>query len=45
MSLSSLATGIVSDRFGPTIATAGAASLTILWALAWAAWTWKLWRI
>jgi MFS family permease len=45
MSLSSLATGIVSDRFGPTVATAGAASLTIVWALAWAAWTWKLWRV
>ena len=45
MSLSSLATGIVSDRFGPTIATVAAASLTIVWALGWALWTWKLWRV
>jgi predicted MFS family arabinose efflux permease len=45
MALSCLAAGIVSDRFGPTIATVAIASFTILCALFWAAWTWKLWRV
>jgi MFS family permease len=44
MSLSSLAAGIASDRFGPTIATVGTAAMCLLWALFWSVWTWKLWR-
>src|SRR5947199_339417 len=33
MSISSLGAGIASDRFGPTAATVGVASIAILWAL------------
>jgi MFS family permease len=44
MSVSSLAAGIASDHFGPTIATVGVASIAVLWALLWSAWTWRLWR-
>lgn len=44
MSLSSLAAGIASDRFGPSAATIGVASVAILWAVAWGAATWRLWR-
>jgi predicted MFS family arabinose efflux permease len=44
MSISSLAAGIAADRFGPAIATIGVASVAILWAVAWGATTWRLWR-
>jgi MFS family permease len=44
MSISSLLAGIASDHFGPTIAAVGTASLSILWAIFWGAWTWRLWR-
>ena len=44
MSISSLAAGIASDHFGPTIATLGVASIAMLWAIVWGAWTWRLWR-
>ncbi len=44
MSISSLGAGIVSDRFGPTVATVGVASIAILWGVAWGATTWRLWK-
>ncbi|HUJ14424.1 MAG TPA: MFS transporter [Thermoanaerobaculia bacterium] len=44
MSISSLVAGVLSDSFGPTIATVATASITILWAVFWGVWTWKLWR-
>lgn len=44
MAVSSLAAGILSDRFGPTAATVSVAALAVLWAIFWGAWTWKLWR-
>jgi MFS family permease len=44
MAISSLAAGIASDRFGPTIATVGVATVAILWALVWGAATWRIWR-
>jgi len=44
MSISSMATGVLSDRFGPTAATVGTASVCVAWALFWGAWTWRLWR-
>jgi MFS family permease len=44
MSLSSLAAGVVSDRFGATIATTAIASLAIIWAVVWGAATWRIWR-
>ncbi len=42
--ISSLAAGLLSDHLGATTATIGIASLSILWAIFWGAWTWKLWR-
>jgi MFS family permease len=44
MALSALTAGIASDHFGPTAATLGTASVCLLFGVAWAAWTWKLWR-
>ena len=44
MAISSLAAGMVADRFGPTVATVGIASVSILWGIFWGAWTWRLWR-
>ncbi|HXA17549.1 MAG TPA: MFS transporter [Thermoanaerobaculia bacterium] len=44
MSISSLGAGIASDRFGPTVATVGVASIAILWAVVWGVSTWRLWR-
>jgi MFS family permease len=44
MSLSSMIAGVVSDHFGPAVATVGVASLCVAWAVFWGAWTWKLWR-
>ncbi len=44
MSISSLGAGIISDRFGPLVATVGTASICVAWAVFWGAWTWKLWR-
>ncbi|HEY8133843.1 MAG TPA: MFS transporter [Thermoanaerobaculia bacterium] len=43
MSISSLLAGIASDRFGPMLATVGTACISVLWALFWGAWTWRLW--
>ena len=37
MAISSIGAGIASDRFGPTAATVGIASLAILWGLVWGA--------
>jgi MFS family permease len=44
MALSCLVAGAMSDKLGPTIATASLASLCVLMAIVWSAWTWKLWR-
>ena len=44
MSISSLLAGILADHFGATTATISTASLSVLWALVWGAWTWRLWR-
>ena len=44
MAVSSLGAGMASDRFGPFAATVGAATLSLLFAVVWAAWTWRLWR-
>ena len=44
MAVSSVAAGFASDRVGPVIATIGTVSLSVLWALFWAVWTWRLWR-
>jgi len=43
MALSSLLAGAMSDKFGPTFATASLASLCAIMGVAWSAWTWKLW--
>lgn len=43
MALSSLGAGIASDRFGPFAATVGTASMCIVFAIVWGAWTWRLW--
>jgi MFS family permease len=42
--ISSLAAGLLSDHLGATIATIVISSLSILWAIFWGAWTWRLWR-
>ena len=44
MSISCLAAGIASDHFGPAVATLGVASVAMLWAVVWGAWTWRLWK-
>jgi MFS family permease len=44
MAISSLAAGLLSDRFGPTAATITVATLAVAWGVFWGAWTWKLWR-
>ena len=44
MSISSLVAGVLSDRFGPTIATVATASVCVAWAVFWGSWTWRLWR-
>lgn len=44
MSLSSLGAGVASDRFGPVAATLGTAAFSLLFALTWGLWTWRLWR-
>ncbi len=44
MSVSSLGAGLASDRFGPMVTTVATASLCVLWALFWGAWTRRLWR-
>ena len=45
MAVSSLGAGLASDRFGPFVATVGAAVLSLLFAVVWAAATWRLWRL
>jgi MFS family permease len=42
MSLSSLAAGVASDHVGPVMATVGTASICVVWAVVWGAWTWRL---
>jgi MFS family permease len=42
--ISSLLAGIAADRFGPTAATIGVATISTMWAVWWWAWTWKLWK-
>jgi MFS family permease len=44
MSLSSLASGIASDRIGPVRATIATSSAALLFALVWGGLTWRLWR-
>ena len=44
IAISSVAAGFASDRVGPRVATIATASLSVLWALFWAVWTWRLWR-
>ena len=44
MAFSSLAAGLASDQFTPFVATLGAAALSLLFGVVWAAWTWRLWR-
>jgi MFS family permease len=44
MAISGLASGIASDRFGPTAATIGTASVCLVFGVVWAMVTWKLWR-
>ena len=44
MSISSVVAGVLSDRFSPATAVITTASVSILWALVWGAWTWRLWR-
>jgi MFS family permease len=44
MAISSLGAGVASDRFGPTAATIGVASIAILWGLVWGGCTWRLWK-
>ncbi|MDQ6801138.1 MAG: MFS transporter [Acidobacteriota bacterium] len=44
MSISSLVAGVLADHFGATTATITTASLSVLWAILWGAWTWRLWR-
>ncbi len=44
ISISSLFAGVASDRFGPTVAAVATASICVLWAIFWGAWTWRLWR-
>src|SRR4029077_17707634 len=36
--------GVLADRFGAPAATISTASLSVLWAIVWGAWTWRLWR-
>ncbi|MEA2572111.1 MAG: hypothetical protein QOI24_4112 [Acidobacteriota bacterium] len=44
MGISGMVAGIASDHVGPVIATTSVAAICIVWATAWAAWTWKLWK-
>lgn len=44
MSISSLAAGVLADRFGPVYGTIGVASLSVLFAVVWGGATWRLWR-
>ncbi|HSP17865.1 MAG TPA: MFS transporter [Thermoanaerobaculia bacterium] len=44
MSVSSIVTGIVADRFGAVLATMATASAALLFAIIWGASTWRLWR-
>ena len=43
MALSCFVAGAMSDRVGPSFATASLASLCIVMSVGWSAWTWKLW--
>ena len=43
MALSSLASGVASDRFGPVAGTIGVASMAILFGIGWGMWTRTMW--
>jgi len=43
MAISSLASGVASDHFGPFAATVGAAAASLVFGVVWAAATWRLW--
>ena len=43
MALSSLAAGVISDRYGPFAATVGTAARSLAFGVVWAAATWRLW--
>lgn len=44
MALSALGSGVAADRFGATAGTMAVASVCVVFALVWAAATWRLWR-
>ncbi|HET7712754.1 MAG TPA: MFS transporter [Thermoanaerobaculia bacterium] len=44
MAISGVAAGLLSDRFGPVIATVSTAGVCLAWGLFWGIWTWRLWR-
>lgn len=44
MALSSVVAGVLSDKVGPTVATASLASLCVVMSVGWSLWTWRLWR-
>jgi MFS family permease len=44
MSISSLVAGVLADRFGASVATITTAGMSVLWAVVWGVWTWRLWR-
>jgi MFS family permease len=44
MGISGMVAGIAADHVGPVIATTSVAAICVIWAMTWAAWTWKLWR-
>lgn len=43
MAMSSLAAGLISDRYGPFAATVGTASVALAFGVIWAVSTWRLW--
>ncbi len=45
MSVSSISTGLAADRFGAPAATIVTASVAVAFAVVWAAWTWRMWRL
>lgn len=44
MAISSLASGVASDRFGPFAATVGTAAASLAFGMVWGVATWRLWR-
>jgi hypothetical protein len=43
MAVSRIGAGPASDHFGPFAATVGTASMLIVFAIVWGAWTWRMW--